>query len=130
MIQEDAGGFPSNQVLDLRIGAQTFVSIDRRACLVDQLIQPRNAGIPFPDPATGFGVVERMQDGIGVECRVVPPAADEAIRRFTFSLEELIPGRSWIPDLEVRSQADLREHLGNGFVHLTGPRRSRSPCAG
>ena len=86
--------------------------------MIDEVIQPWDARVPLADPPSRLCMVERMQDGISVERRVIPPGANKAVHCLSFALEELVPGRAWIPDLEVGAQANLGEHLRQGLGKL------------
>src|SRR2546425_9906960 len=116
--QEDAGCFRLQEALDLGVGCQPFFLVYRRAPGVDELIQSGHTRVPLPDPTARLSMVEGMQDGISIECRVIPPTANKPVRRFALTLEELVIGRSWVPDLEVGAQPDLGEHLSHGFREL------------
>src|SRR5262245_1757743 len=64
-------------------------------------------------------MVEGMQDSVSIERRVVPPISYKAMGGFALALKELVPGWSWVPDLEVGAQPDFSEHLGHGFRELS-----------
>ncbi len=63
------------------------------------------------DPAAGLRVVERVQHRVGIEDRVVPPAAVLAVGRLALGLEELVPRGAGVPHLHRRAEPDLGEHL-------------------
>src|SRR5262249_58669889 len=85
--------------------------IEGRAPLVDESVEALHASIVFADPATGLGVIERMQHGVSVEDRIVPPAAVLRLGGLALGLEKLVPRGARVPHLYGRPDTGLREHL-------------------
>src|SRR5262245_27082037 len=105
--QVDVRCLLADELLDLRVGALPLGLIDRRAPLVDEAIEALHARVPLADPASGLRVIERMEDGVGVEDGVVAPVAVVAVGGLAFGLEELVPGRTRIPHLGRGADAHL-----------------------
>src|SRR5262249_51853418 len=116
--QKNAGCFVLNQALYLGIRGQAFLFVECRAPGVDQVIEPWYTCIPLTNPAACFCMVQGMENSIRVKCRVVSPGSVKTIGRLAFPLEKLVPGRTWLPDLEIRAQPYLAEHFGDGLGDL------------
>src|SRR5207244_5633989 len=101
--------------LYLRVDPIPLSLVYARTALVDELGEALDPCIVLADPAAGLGVIERMQHGVGVEDRVITPIAVLSVRRLALGLEELIPGRAWVPHLHRRAKSDLGEHLAEGL---------------
>src|SRR5262249_19051778 len=116
--QKDAGRFVLNQALHLGIRCQAFLFVECRAPGVDQVIEPWHTCIPLANPTAWFRMVQGMENSIRVKRRVIAPGAVKTIGRLTFTLVKLVPGRTWLPGLEIRAQPHLAEHFGNGLGDL------------
>src|SRR5262245_14679641 len=111
--QEDARRVLLDEPLDLGVGPLPPGLVDRRAALVDQLVEAFDPRVPLADPAARLRVVERVKDGVGVEDRVVAPAPVLAVGGLALALEELVPGRTGVPHLGGRTDTHLGQHLAD-----------------
>src|SRR5260370_23717463 len=91
--------------------------VPARGALVDELVQPLDAGVPLADPAAGRGMEERMEHGVSVKNGVVSPGAVVPVGRLTVRLEDLVPRGRWVPHLGSGPYAGLGEHLEDGLEH-------------
>src|SRR5438132_10690249 len=105
MEEENGRRFLLDQLLDLRIDLPAPRLVQDGSRLVDHRIEALDARVPLADPAARLRVVERVQDRIGVEDRVVAPAAVGAVGRLALTLEELVVGRTRVPDLRGGADA-------------------------
>src|SRR5262249_28497772 len=116
--QKNAGCFVLNQALHLGIRCHAFLFVECRAPGVDQVIEPCYTGIPLANPAAWFCMVQGMENSIRVKGLVVSPGSVKTIGGLAFTLEKLVPGRTWLPGLEIRAQPHFAEHFGNGLGDL------------
>src|SRR3989441_1267555 len=110
--QVDRRRLLTDQLLDLRVRPLAGRLVERRAAFVDQLVQPLDPGVVLADPAARLRVEERVEQGVGVEDRVVAPRAVGAVGGLALGLQKLVPRRARVPHPRVRADADLGQHLG------------------
>src|SRR5437773_4308868 len=110
--QVDRRRLLADQLLDLRVRPLAGRLVQRRAALVDQLVQPLDPRVVLADPAARLRVEERVEHGVGVEDRVVAPRAVGAVGGLALGLQKLVPRRARVPHPRVRADADLGQHLG------------------
>src|SRR5438093_3681760 len=110
--QVDRRRLLADQLLDLRVRPLAGRLVQRRAALVDQLVQPLDPRVVLADPAARLRVEERVEHGVGVEDGVVAPRAVGAVGGLALGLQKLVPRRARVPHPRVRADADLGQHLG------------------
>src|SRR6266581_1934574 len=110
--QVDRRRLLADQLLDLRVRPLAGRLVQRRAALVDQLVQPLDPRVVLADPAARLRVEERVEHGVGVEDRVVAPRAVGAVGGLALGLQKFVPRRARVPHPRVRADADLGQHLG------------------
>src|SRR6266704_5774298 len=110
--QVDRRRLLADQLLDLRVRPLAGRLVQRRAALVDHLVQPLDPRVVLADPAARLRVEERVEHGVGVEDRVVAPRAVGAVGGLALGLQKFVPRRARVPHPRVRADADLGQHLG------------------
>src|SRR5207245_10030958 len=65
--QVDRRRLLADQLLDLRVRPLAGHLVQRRAALVDQLVEPLDPRVVLADPAARLRVEERVEHGVGVE---------------------------------------------------------------
>src|SRR5437870_6283577 len=110
--QVDRRRLLADQLLDLRVRPLAGRLVQRRAALVDQLVEPLDPRVVLADPAARLRVEERVEHGVGVEDRVVAPRAVGAVGGLALGLQKLVPRRARVPHPRVRADADFGQHLG------------------
>src|SRR5947199_2212835 len=101
--QVDRRRLLADQLLDLRVRPLAGRLVQRRAALVDQLVQPLDPRVVLADPAARLRVEERVEHGVGVEDRVVAPRAVGAVGGLALYLQNLFPLLARVHHPVVRS---------------------------